>query len=138
MSARADVEVRLAGGGECTVVHALSGATLRTAKSPQYGGSGRSFSSTDLLAVAMATCIATDLEPVAERNGVAPARISIHASKTLSTAPKRVAALDVVVHVEGDVDDTTLLKLRRAADACVVQRALRDDVEVRIDVTRVP
>lgn len=134
MSGVPDVEVRLTGGGECEAVHVRTGVVLHTSKSPEYGGRGSSFSSTDLLATALATCIATDLEAVAERNGIALDRIRITASKSLSMKPKRVERLDVRVAIAGTPDELTLQKLRRAADACVVQRSLNGDVEVSIAV----
>lgn len=134
MSDASDVEVRLAGDGGCDVVHVGTGATLRTSVSPEYGGRGTSFSSTDLLAAALATCIGSNLEPVALRHDIALGRIRVSASKTLSTAPKRVAALAVRIAIAGEVDEATRTRLHRAADACVVHRSLRDDVEVSIEI----
>lgn len=134
----AAVRVSLLGKGECEVTHTASGVRLRTSKSPEYGGLGGSFSSTDLLAAALASCIATDLEPVAERHGVPLAAIHLEAGKRLGTSPKRVESLDVLVRVGAAVEDSVLLRLRRAADACLVQRSLDSEVRVRIRVERAP
>lgn len=129
------IRARLLGSGECSVDHIASGATVRTSKSPEYGGTGASFSSTDLLLTALVTCIATDIEPVAVRNGVRLDRIVITGAKTLSTQPKAVVSLDVDVRIDGELDATTLLKLRRAADTCLVQRSLHPDVACTIEWT---
>ena len=126
--------VRLLGEGDCSVHHTASGATVRTSKSQAFGGRGDSFSSTDLLAAALATCVATDIEPVALRNGVSLERIHIEADKQLSTSPKRIVELVVRVHVSGDVTELILQKLRRGADACLVQRSLHPDVRVEVEV----
>ncbi len=132
----AELSVRLLGDGECLVDHPASGAALHTSRSARFGGRGSSFSSTDLVAAALATCVATDLEHVAVRNGVSLDRIRIEAGKELLLDPKRLAALHVRVRIAGACDDVTLLKLRRAADACVVQRALHPDVECMIEIVR--
>jgi uncharacterized OsmC-like protein len=128
----ATVSVVLLGGGECVVDHPRSGARLVTSKAPEYGGLGRSFSSTDLLAAALGTCIATDLEIVAARNGVPPETISLEVVKLLSAKPKRVQGFDVHVRLSRHVDAAIMRKLHRAAGACLVQRALAPSVHCRI------
>jgi putative redox protein len=132
------ISIRLAGPGDCEILHADSGVRIRSSKSPEFGGSGTSFSSTDLLAAALGSCIATDLEPVAERNGLAPASIAIDVEKHLSTKPKRIDTLAVSVRVPEHVGDALLLKLERAAAACLVQRSLQPDIRVDITVSRIP
>jgi len=130
--------VRLLGDGDCHVDHAATGATVQTSKSPAFGGRGTSFSSTDLLAAALATCVATDIEPVAVRNGIALDRIHIEADKQLSMSPKRIVELIVRVYITGSPDEITLLKLQRAADACLVQRSLHPDVKCDVEFAVVP
>ncbi len=128
--------ITLAGQGECDVVHHGSGARLRTAKGRQFGGTGSSFSSTDLLAVALGTCIATDLEPVAQRHGVTLSAIRISVEKQLDTSPKRLTRLSVIVQLPAAVDDVLRLKLQRAADHCLVQRSLSPDIAIAVSLQR--
>jgi uncharacterized OsmC-like protein len=106
---------------------------MTTSKSPAFGGTGSSFSSTDLLAVALGTCIATDIEPVAERNGLALREIRIEVEKELSLQPKRVVSLTTHVRLPTSVDDILVVKLQRAAALCLVQRSLSPDI--RCDIT---
>lgn len=128
------IEIRLEGAGECVLRHGPSGAVIRTSKSPEYGGRGTSFSSTDLLAAALGSCIATDLEPVAERHGIAPGRIVVRAGKRLSVRPKRIESLTIDVTVAGELAEDVRLRLERAAQHCLVHRSLAPDVEVRVRV----
>jgi len=128
----AQITIALEGAGDCTAVHGGSGTSLRTSKSPAFGGSGRSFSSTDLLGVALGTCIATDLEKVAERNGLDLADIRLDVDKTFAESPKRIDRFDVKVRLPESVDDVLLLKLRRAAAACLVQRSLNDAITIDV------
>jgi uncharacterized OsmC-like protein len=130
------VVIRPLGRGECEIVHSPSGAQLRSSKSAQFGGLGTSFSSTDLLSAALGSCIATDLEPVAERNGLAPDAIRIEVDKRMTLTPKRIEAMRVTITVPPSVDDTLFLKLERAAQHCLVQRSLSPDVHCAVAVLR--
>jgi uncharacterized OsmC-like protein len=130
------IEVRLVGAGECDVRHAPSGAQLRTSKSPAFGGLGRSFSSTDLIGAALGSCIATDLEPVAARNGLALADIAIRVDKQLGGAPKRIESFTVTIVLPATVDDVLMVKLERAARLCLVQRSLSPDIACTVAFTR--
>jgi len=128
------IDIVLEGRGECVVRQRVTGVELRTSKSPEYGGAGTSFSSTDLLAVALGTCIATDVEPVAERHGIEAGSIRVHVSKVLSVRPKRIASLSVDVEVPAGVQPDVRLRLERAAGHCLVHRSLSPEIEVRVRV----
>jgi uncharacterized OsmC-like protein len=124
--------IRLRSHGDCDAIHPASGTSLATSKSPQFGGSGASFSSTDLLAVALGTCIATDIEPVAARHGIDLQAIEIFVDKRMSIQPKRIDAFDVTVVIHAPVDDPLLTRLRNAANACLVQRSLHPSIACAI------
>ena len=118
------------------VEHEASGTSLGTSKSPEFGGTGASFSSTDLLAVALGTCIATDLEHVAERHGLLLDQITVGVVKRFGEGPKRIEAFNVSVRLPARVDDLLVLKLRRAAGHCLVQRSLHPDIDCTVDFFR--
>lgn len=128
------IEVALEGNGECRIVHRDSGAEIRSSMAPEYGGSGGAFSSTDLLAAALGSCVATNLEPVAVRHHVPLDAIHIGVEKVLGTSPKRILSLAVHAEVDGDTPSDVLERLRRAADACLVHRSLSEDIAVVIRV----
>lgn len=128
------ISIRLDDDGACTVRHETSGAWLRTSKPPEYGGAGTSFSSTDLLAAALGSCIATDVEALAVRHGVALAGIEIEVEKTLQRRPKRIAALRVAVVLPSGVDPRLLPRFERAAAACLVRRSLAPEIPVDVTV----
>lgn len=131
------IDITLLGKGDTEITHVASDTRIRSSKSPAYGGSGSTFSSTDLLAAALGSCIATNVEPVAERHGVSLDRIRVSVEKTLSAEPKRLDALDVVVHVEGDTAPDILLRFDRASHLCLVHRSLAPHVRVGITVAGV-
>jgi putative redox protein len=128
------IEVVLLGDRTCGITHRESGAEIRTCVAPEYGGTGNAFSSTDLLAAALGSCIATNLEPVALRHSVALERIRLRVHKRLAHAPKRVESFTVEIRVDAPVAAAVLERLRRAAEHCLVHRSLSPAVAVMTKV----
>jgi uncharacterized OsmC-like protein len=128
------IDVSLTGDGECLIVHRDSGAEIRSSMAPEYGGAGGAFSSTDLLAAALGSCIATNIEPVARRHDVPLDAIGIGVEKRLGSSPKRIESVAVRVRVEPDVPAAVIARFERAADLCLVHRSLSPDISVTIDV----
>jgi uncharacterized OsmC-like protein len=126
------IRVTLEGEAGCRVEHLPSGTRLDVRTPPEYGGPGGAFSATDLLAAALASCIATSLAPVASRHGIRPEWLSLLVEKELSNAPKRVARMTVIVRIPRAIDPILLRKLERAAASCAVHRSLADDVAVEV------
>ncbi len=96
---------------------------------PEYGGPGGAFSSTDLLAAALGSCIATNLGPVAERHGIPLDSFEIRVEKALGQQPKRVTRLNVEVRCATPLSPDMLGRLQRAAESCTVSRSLHADME---------
>lgn len=126
------IVISLAGQGRCRILHGESGAAISTSVAPEYGGAGDGFSSTDLLAAALGSCIASNLEPVATRHDVPLEALRVNVDKRLDTAPKRIESLAVTISVTCNPAPSVVTRLERAAHQCVVHRALSPEVEVTI------
>ena len=126
------VHIDLSGVGRCKVTLDSSAAVLRTALPPEYGGSGDSFSSTDLVAVGLGTCIATSVQAIALREGLDDSQISVEVHKILSVRPKRIKALSVQIAVQAELSRSQRQKIVAAAKTCPVHKSLNSDVEIEI------
>jgi putative redox protein len=127
------IEITSLDVGSCRVVETRSGASLTTDLPPEYGGSGLSFSATDLLAAALGVCIATNIDTVADRHGIPLDALAITVDKTLSTNPRRLERLAVQIVCSVELTSGLLERLKRAADHCIVHRSLHPDVIVTVD-----
>lgn len=129
------LEITLLDSTRCLAMHAESGTKLITDVTPHYGGGGSSFSSTDLVGVALATCIGSSVAPVAEREGIALDRFRISVEKTLLTNPRKIGALRVEIRMPSGLTDAQIKKLTNAAKTCAVHRTLREaiDIEVKLE-----
>jgi putative redox protein len=114
------------------MLHARSGATMNSAMAPEYGGPGGAFSSTDLLAAALGSCIATSLGSVAERHGIPLDSLQLVVRKELGHQPRRVTRLAVDVLCDRPLNSDLIARLERAAESCTVSRSLHPDLDVPI------
>jgi putative redox protein len=101
---------------------------------PEYGGAGRSFSATDLLAAALGVCVATNIDVVAVRHGISLEAIEIRVQKTLAREPKSITGLRVTIALSTSVPGDVRLRLERAAEHCAVHRSLHPRVCVFIEI----
>lgn len=117
----------------CHIKHELAGAEIETDLPPEYGGQGRSFSSTDLVSAALGTCIITSISKILERDGYDPNLLKIEVTKELSDSPKMIKAIHLRVIHPKPFHDALIKKLKKATTACPVKRSLNEDVQVDIE-----
>lgn len=122
------------GGGRTEITHAATGAVITTDVSPEFGGGGSTFSSTDLVAAGLGSCISSSLAPLAERHGVPLTAVTISVEKELGTDPKRISRLATTITFTQAIDDSLAKRFRRAAETCTVHRSLHPDIDAPIEL----
>ena len=91
------------GNLRCKATHEPSGATLITDAPIDNMGKGESFSPTDLLATSMLTCIMTIVAIRADSRGIDVSQMSGNVEKTMSSNPRRISKLEVVINLPSDL-----------------------------------
>jgi uncharacterized OsmC-like protein len=124
----ADLVIQITGVASTRILHARTGESVLCAMAPEYGGPGGAFSSTDLLAAALGSCIATNVAPVAARHGVPLEALEVRVRKELGQQPRRITRLDVEIRSSQWLSPDLVDRLRRAAASCTVSRSLRTDL----------
>lgn len=122
------------GAGKTEITDDKTGAVMQTDVSPEFGGGGTTFSSTDLVGAALGSCISSSLEVLASRHDVPLDAILISVDKELGTDPKRIVRLAVTITVNIPNNHRLVAIFERAAHTCTVHRSLHPDVEAPIDV----
>ena len=124
------------GSLRCTATHGPSGISLSTDAPKDNQGLGQSFSPTDLVATALATCTLTTMAIVARRDGIpfegATAAVVKH---MVSTPRRRIGALPVAITIPGKLTPEQRKKLEAAARHCPVHATLHPDVDAPITFT---
>jgi putative redox protein len=118
------------------MVHGPSGAEIVTDAPVDNHGKGESFSPTDLMSASLGVCMVTIMGIWAARNGVDLGGTSFTVEKEMSTTPPRkVAALNVRIHVPAKLPPETRERIEAAGRACPVHHSLHPDVRCDIAFT---
>jgi putative redox protein len=127
------IQLEYQGDLHCKAVHGPSGTELATDAPTDNQGRGESFSPTDLVATALATCMLTTMGIMARTLHLDIAGATATVEKEMSThPPRRIARLAVKIHVPRTLSDETKLKLERAAHTCPVHKSLHPDIDAPI------
>lgn len=120
------------GSLRCTATHGPSGSVLSTDAPKDNQGLGASFSPTDLVATALATCMLTTMDLVARREGIALKGMRLEIHKHMAADPRRIAALPTHITVPGELSAEQRQKLEATARGCPVARSLHQHVDQTI------
>ena len=116
--------------------HGPSGAALTTDAPLDNGGKGESFSPTDLVATAFASCVLTILALVGERHDLDLKDATAVTSKVMIAAPvRRIASLKTTVTIPaGRVEDLEMRKrIEAAALKCPVHQSIHPEIDASIE-----
>lgn len=128
-----EMNVTYDGSLACTVTHEPSGVALKTVPPVDNMGDGSSFSPTDLVGAALASCVVTTIAIVAQRNNIDVGRMTARVEKEMSTvAPRRISRLPLVVRIPVDLPEEQRVRLEHAGHSCPVHKSLHPDVDAPI------
>lgn len=125
------ITVTYLGDLRCEAVHGPSGVRLITDAPVDNQGKGESFSPTDLLATAYATCMTTIMGIVAKRDGIALQGVRVAVEKHMTAAPPRkVARIVLRFAMPAALTPDQRAKLEKAAHTCPVALSVSPDVTI--------
>ncbi len=129
-----EIEVSYEGGLRCRATHGPSKNELITDAPADNMGKGEAFSPTDLVATALATCIATTIGIVAQRKGFEVPSMRVHVEKHMSTdAPRRIVRLPIKLWLPLPPDHPERALIEKTAHGCPVHQSVRADIEMPIE-----
>jgi uncharacterized OsmC-like protein len=124
-----EITGRYTGQLKMELTHGPSGAKLRTAAPKDNNGDGSSFSPTDLLAAAFASCAVTTMAIVAAREGIPFEEASFRVEKHMVSDPRRVGSLPLVIRMPAGLTPEQRRRLEHIARACPVERSLLPEIQ---------
>ena len=128
-----DTVVSYEGGLRCRAEHAESGAVVLTDAPKDNHGQGEAFSPSEMLSVALGSCILSIMGIAARAIDRDIAGATATVTKEMANAPRRISRISVIVRVPGDFDQRQRVRLEAAAHACPVHHALGIDAPVTIE-----
>jgi uncharacterized OsmC-like protein len=129
-----EINVSYEGGLRCRAVHGPSKNELITDAPADNMGKGEAFSPTDLVATALATCIATTIGIVAKRKGFEIPSMRVHVEKHMSTdSPRRIVRMPIKLWLPLPPDHPERKLIENTAHGCPVHQSVRADLEMPIE-----
>jgi putative redox protein len=112
--------------------HLQSGHTFQTDAPTDNQGNGERFSPTDLVATALGSCMMTIMGIKARDLNVDLKGLKIDITKHMAADPRRISAIDVVLHYPSGLtlSDKEKVILERAALTCPVMQSIHPDIKV--------
>jgi len=122
------VSIEYQGDLHCRAKHGPSGATVETDAPVDNQGKGEAFSPTDLVGVAMGSCMATIMGIYARQKGISLEGMRVEVSKEMTqSAPRKIARLTTEIWMPAGLSHNPALET--AALTCPVHQSLHPDVE---------
>ncbi len=112
------------------LVHGPSSTVINTEAPRDNGGTGSSFSPTDLVGAALASCAMTTMALAASREGLPWGQVSAQIEKRMSSAPRQIAELSVEIAMPAGLAPPQRVHLEEVGRKCPVARSLHPDVKV--------
>ena len=128
-------EIKYKGDLRTTAIHLDSGSEINTDAPKDNHGLGETFSPTDMVCTALASCILTIMAIAVERDDIDIKGTTAVVKKTMGKNPRRISKIDIDLTFPREYDQKTKTILERAAYNCPVHHTLSDTVEKNISLT---
>lgn len=115
-----------------TAKHLDSGSIIETDAPKDNHGLGETFSPTDMVCTALASCILTIMAIAVEKNGININGTKAMVTKTMGNNPRRISKIDIELTFTKNYDAKTKIILERAAFNCPVHQSLSEKVDKNI------
>jgi uncharacterized OsmC-like protein len=126
--------VQYEGNLRTKATHLQSGNSILTDAPTDNEGKGENFSPTDLVATALASCMATIMGIYAKNNRLNIEQTKFEITKIMATEPRRISEIQVNVYVANgkNLDETTRKKLIHVALNCPVAKSLNTNIHQNV------
>jgi putative redox protein len=125
-----NISIEYTGDLHCNASHGPSGSRIATDAPADNKGKGEAFSPTDLVATALATCMATTAGIAALDHGVDLSGMTVKIEKHMSKdAPRRIAGLPSEVHIPLSSKIPQRALIENAILNCPVHKSLPPEID---------
>ena len=125
-------EVKYQGNLRTTSIHLDSGSEIKTDAPKDNHGLGKTFSPTDMLCSALASCILTIMAIAVEKNNVDIQGTFAKVKKTMGNNPRRIEKIQIDIIFPKEYDSKIKTILERAAHNCPVHHSLSESIEKNV------
>jgi uncharacterized OsmC-like protein len=125
-------EIKYLGELRTSAIHLDSGSKINTDAPKDNHGLGETFSPTDMICSALASCILTIMAIAVEKNNINIRNTKAIVKKTMTNNPRRIEKIEISLLFPENYDSKTKIILERAAYNCPVHHSLSEKIEKKI------
>ena len=119
----------------CSAVHGPSSVQFITDAPTDNFGRGESFSPTDLLVTALATCMVTTMGIRAQRDGVSLDGTKLYVEKHMSSQPpRRITRIVVRIEMPPGIAPPYRPVMEQTARTCPVAQSIHPGIDVELSI----
>ena len=112
------------------LTHGPSSSKVQTEAPKDNGGTGMSFSPTDLVGAALLSCAITTMHLVATRERIPLGEVKGRVEKRMTPPPRKIAQLVLELEMPSGLSPDQRHTLEETARGCPVARSLHPDVQL--------
>ncbi|NMO21269.1 OsmC family protein [Pyxidicoccus fallax] len=112
------------------LTHGPSGTVSVTEAPRDNGGTGGSFSPTDLVGAALLSCAVTTMHLFASREGISLGEVRGRVEKRMTPPPRRIGELVLELRMPAGLSAEHRTRLEQVGRECPVARSLHPDVKL--------
>ena len=127
--------VKLREPSSCHIKHELAGSEIVTDRPPEYGGKGRSFSSTDLVTAALGSCVLSSIHSIVENEGYDPYKIRINITKQLNQS--MIESIKIDITYPEILREELIVKLKEIVLSSPVKLSLNEKIKIRLSICNI-
>ena len=127
-----DIKIVYYGDLRTQITHSQSGDVIITDAPIDNNGKGEAFSPTDLFASSLGSCMLTIMGITAQTHGLNIDGSTVNINKIMGTNPRRVSAIDIVININGKLNEKDKKILQKAAEHCPVSKSIHLDLDEKI------
>jgi uncharacterized OsmC-like protein len=117
-------------GLRCELTHEPSGSRIATTPPKDNGGDGSTFSPTDLVGAALASCALSTMALVAPKEGLTFGNASARVVKEMVGPPRRIGSLALEITMPKGTPLEQRARFEEIARGCPVARTLSADCQI--------
>jgi uncharacterized OsmC-like protein len=117
-------------GLDCQLTHEPSGAVIRTVPPKDNGGDGSSFSPTDLVGAALASCALSTMALLAPKEGLTFGEASARVVKEMVGPPRRIGSLALQITMPPGTKPAERARFEEIARTCPVAKSLHPELQL--------
>tara|TARA_Y100000994_G_scaffold141440_2_gene115834 strand:+ start:7147 stop:7557 length:411 start_codon:yes stop_codon:yes gene_type:complete len=127
-----DIKIVYNGDLRTQITHSQSGNIIITDAPIDNNGKGEAFSPTDLFASSLGSCMLTIMGITAQTHGLNIDGSTVNINKIMGTNPRRVSAIDIIININGKLNEKDKKILQKAAEHCPVSKSIHPDLDEKI------